>query len=228
MVVAWSMEVSRKKTTASFKALDGTILTVNRETGERVTLSHTCMDLDNSIPTYLGVSKCEFSFVCLVMISNRLTSCSSALILLTHLTWTWCVSYPIKPIMKTCHPSHPWARHVLSSGGLVLAITGGGRAKKAFRWYLWQYPKCQGTQGNQGRKEELHIDCKGFEGQAWGVEESQICGHWFLWGAWNLYGYNLWIGGKIMIREVWGVCKQTSPVWCVTFLMNFYTSLIII
>jgi hypothetical protein len=49
-----------------------------------------------------------------------------------------------------------------------------------------------------------------------------------LWGAWNLYGYNLWIGGKIMIREVWGVCKQTSPVWCVTFLMNFYTSLIII
>ena len=82
------MEVSQKKTTASFKALDGTILTVNRETGERVTLSHTCMDLDNSIPTYLGVSKCEFSFVCLVMISNRLTSCSSALILLTHLTWT--------------------------------------------------------------------------------------------------------------------------------------------
>jgi hypothetical protein len=70
MAVARSMEVSRKKTTASFKALNGTILTVNRETGERVTLSHTCTELDNSIPTYLGMSKCEFSFVCLVMISN--------------------------------------------------------------------------------------------------------------------------------------------------------------
>ena len=59
MVVARSMEVSQKKTTASFKALDGTIRTVNRETGERVTLSHKCTELDNSIPTYLGVSKRE-------------------------------------------------------------------------------------------------------------------------------------------------------------------------
>jgi DNA repair protein RAD50 len=57
MVVARSMEVSQKKTSASFKALDGTIRTVNRETGERVTLSHKCTELDNSIPTYLGVSK---------------------------------------------------------------------------------------------------------------------------------------------------------------------------
>jgi hypothetical protein len=40
------MEVSQKKTTASFKALDGMILTVNRETGERVTLSHTYTELD--------------------------------------------------------------------------------------------------------------------------------------------------------------------------------------
>jgi hypothetical protein len=67
MVVARSMEVSQKKTTASFKALDGTIRTVNRETGERVTLSHKCTELDNSIPTYLGVSKRELMiFVCLV------------------------------------------------------------------------------------------------------------------------------------------------------------------
>ena len=57
MVVARSMEVSQKKNSASFKALDGTIRTVNRETGERVTLSHKCTELDNSIPTYLGVSK---------------------------------------------------------------------------------------------------------------------------------------------------------------------------
>lgn len=64
MVVARSMEVSQKKTTASFKALDGTIRTVNRETGERVTLSHKCTELDNSIPTYLGVSKREKCVLC--------------------------------------------------------------------------------------------------------------------------------------------------------------------
>jgi DNA repair protein RAD50 len=57
MVVVRSMEVTQKKATASFKALDGTIRTVNRETGERVTLSHKCSELDMSIPIYLGVSK---------------------------------------------------------------------------------------------------------------------------------------------------------------------------
>lgn len=57
MVVARSMEVTQKKTTASFKALDGTIRTVDKETGERVTMSHKCTELDKSIPIYLGVSK---------------------------------------------------------------------------------------------------------------------------------------------------------------------------
>jgi len=57
MVVARSMEVTQKKTTASFKALDGTIRTTNKETGERVTMSHKCTELDKSVPMYLGVSK---------------------------------------------------------------------------------------------------------------------------------------------------------------------------
>ena len=57
MVVARSMEVTQKKTTASFKALDGTIRTVNQETGERVTMSHKCSELDKNIPFFLGVSK---------------------------------------------------------------------------------------------------------------------------------------------------------------------------
>eukprot|EP00571_Detonula_confervacea_P010665 CAMPEP_0172307014 /NCGR_PEP_ID=MMETSP1058-20130122/7955_1 /TAXON_ID=83371 /ORGANISM="Detonula confervacea, Strain CCMP 353" /LENGTH=1404 /DNA_ID=CAMNT_0013019073 /DNA_START=130 /DNA_END=4344 /DNA_ORIENTATION=- len=57
MVVARSMEVTQKKTSASFKALDGTIRTVDKETGERVTMSHKCSELDKSIPIYLGVSK---------------------------------------------------------------------------------------------------------------------------------------------------------------------------
>lgn len=57
MVVSRSMEVAQKKTTASFKALDGTIRTQDRDTGERVTMSHKCTELDKTIPYYLGVSK---------------------------------------------------------------------------------------------------------------------------------------------------------------------------
>lgn len=57
MVVSRSMEVTQKKSTMSFKALDGTVRTVNRETGERVTMSHKCTELDRSVPNFLGVSK---------------------------------------------------------------------------------------------------------------------------------------------------------------------------
>ena len=57
MVVARSMEVTQKKTTASFKALDGTIRTTDKETGERVTMSHKCTELDKTVPNLLGVSK---------------------------------------------------------------------------------------------------------------------------------------------------------------------------
>lgn len=46
MVVARSMEVTQKKTNASFKALDGTIRTVDAD-GNRVTQSHkvSCFDV---------------------------------------------------------------------------------------------------------------------------------------------------------------------------------------
>ena len=57
MVVSRTMEVAQKKTTASFKALDGTIRTVNKDTGERVTMSHKCTELDKNVPMFLGVSK---------------------------------------------------------------------------------------------------------------------------------------------------------------------------
>jgi DNA repair protein RAD50 len=57
MVVIRSMEVTQKKSTASFKALDGIIRTVNPDTGERVSLSHKCSELDRQIPALMGVSK---------------------------------------------------------------------------------------------------------------------------------------------------------------------------
>lgn len=57
MVVIRSMEVTQKKTTMSFKALDGILRTTHPESGERVSLSHKCSELDRQIPALLGVSK---------------------------------------------------------------------------------------------------------------------------------------------------------------------------
>jgi len=57
MVVVRSMEVTQKKTSMSFKALDGIIRTTDADTGQRVSLSHKCTELDRQIPTLMGVSK---------------------------------------------------------------------------------------------------------------------------------------------------------------------------
>jgi DNA repair protein RAD50 len=57
MVVVRSMEVSQKKTTMSFKALDGILRTTHPQTGEKVSMSHKCTELDRQIPMHLGVSK---------------------------------------------------------------------------------------------------------------------------------------------------------------------------
>jgi DNA repair protein RAD50 len=57
MVVVRSMEVLQKKTKMTFKALDGIIRTTDPETGNRVSLSHKCTELDRQIPQLMGVSK---------------------------------------------------------------------------------------------------------------------------------------------------------------------------
>jgi DNA repair protein RAD50 len=57
MVVVRSMELSQKKTTQTFKQLDGVLRMMDPETGERVSLSHKCTELDKQIPQLLGVSK---------------------------------------------------------------------------------------------------------------------------------------------------------------------------
>ena len=63
MVVIRSMEVTQKKTSMSFKALDGVLRTSHPETGERVSLSHKCTELDRQIPALLGVSKAVLEHV---------------------------------------------------------------------------------------------------------------------------------------------------------------------
>lgn len=56
MVVVRSMELTQKKTTMTFKNLDGIIRTTDEE-GNRQSLSHKCTELDRQIPQLLGVSK---------------------------------------------------------------------------------------------------------------------------------------------------------------------------
>lgn len=51
------MELTQKKTTATFKQLDGVLRMMDPETGERVSLSHKCSELDKELPQLLGVSK---------------------------------------------------------------------------------------------------------------------------------------------------------------------------
>lgn len=56
MVVVRSMEVQQKKTTMSFKQLDGVLRSSDKE-GNRVSMGHKCSELDRQLPLLLGVSK---------------------------------------------------------------------------------------------------------------------------------------------------------------------------
>jgi len=56
MIVHRTMEVSQKKSTVTFKSLDGVIRTTD-ENGRTVSNSHTCSEMEKTIPLMLGVSK---------------------------------------------------------------------------------------------------------------------------------------------------------------------------
>ena len=55
MVVIRSMEVTQKKSSMTFKALDGVIRSTD-ENGTKVSLSHKCTELDKQLPLLIGVS----------------------------------------------------------------------------------------------------------------------------------------------------------------------------
>lgn len=55
MVVVRSMEVQQKKTTMTFKQLDGVLRSTDRS-GNRVSMGHKCSELDRQLPLLLGVS----------------------------------------------------------------------------------------------------------------------------------------------------------------------------
>lgn len=61
MICTRAMLLSLKRTTSTFKTLEGQLLAINK--GERTTLSTKCAELDVQVPTYLGVSKSILDYV---------------------------------------------------------------------------------------------------------------------------------------------------------------------
>ena len=57
VVIIRSFQLTQKKTTMQFKALDNVLQTRNKNTGEMQALSYRCADIDRIIPSLMGVSK---------------------------------------------------------------------------------------------------------------------------------------------------------------------------
>uniref|UniRef100_A0A1D2A4U2 DNA repair protein RAD50 n=1 Tax=Auxenochlorella protothecoides TaxID=3075 RepID=A0A1D2A4U2_AUXPR len=56
VVVIRSFQLTQRKASMAFKALDNVLQTVNRATGAREALSYRCADIDRAIPSLMGVS----------------------------------------------------------------------------------------------------------------------------------------------------------------------------
>ena len=53
------MQLTQKKTTLQFKALDQTLQTINRESNQKEALTYRCADMDRIVPSLMGVSKVQ-------------------------------------------------------------------------------------------------------------------------------------------------------------------------
>ncbi|KAG1658953.1 hypothetical protein FOA52_010050 [Chlamydomonas sp. UWO 241] len=57
VVVMRSFQLTQKKATMTFKTLDSTVQTTNRDTGEKQAITYRCADIDKMVPSLMGVSK---------------------------------------------------------------------------------------------------------------------------------------------------------------------------
>ncbi|PSC68536.1 DNA repair RAD50 [Micractinium conductrix] len=57
VVVIRSFQLTQKKSTMQFKALDNVLQTISRDTGQKEALSYRCADIDRIVPQLMGVSK---------------------------------------------------------------------------------------------------------------------------------------------------------------------------
>jgi hypothetical protein len=55
--VARSVQLSQKKSSLQFKAIDQVLQTFNKETNEKQAVSYRCADIDKMVPHIMGVSK---------------------------------------------------------------------------------------------------------------------------------------------------------------------------
>ena len=62
MIVTRNIQLLAKKTTTTFKTLEGQLVAINKS-GERTTLSTRSVDLDSHVPLYLGVPKAILEYV---------------------------------------------------------------------------------------------------------------------------------------------------------------------
>ena len=56
MVVVRSMQLTQKKTTATFKQLDG-VIRATKPDGSKTSYTHKCGELDKTVPIMIGVSR---------------------------------------------------------------------------------------------------------------------------------------------------------------------------
>jgi len=57
IIASRSFQLTQKKTTVQYKTLDGTIQTMDKNTGEKKAVNHRCIDMDRTVPILMGVSK---------------------------------------------------------------------------------------------------------------------------------------------------------------------------
>jgi DNA repair protein RAD50 len=57
VVVVRSFQLTQKKATMTFKTLDSTLQTINKDTGQKQALTYRCADIDKLVPSLMGVSK---------------------------------------------------------------------------------------------------------------------------------------------------------------------------
>ena len=61
MVVVRSMQLTQKKTTATFKQLDG-VIRATKPDGSKTSYTHKCGELDKTVPIMIGPDQCLVAF----------------------------------------------------------------------------------------------------------------------------------------------------------------------
>lgn len=90
LTFSYCVQLTQKKTTLQFKALDQTLQTINRETNQKEALTYRCADMDRIVPSLMGVSKVQACVQTLFEQEWIEWSSQAALGLVLHVPWRRC------------------------------------------------------------------------------------------------------------------------------------------